>query len=58
VIKATESGFSLRIYPRESAGLSAQDILYSLETSGQAVETLFVEEGHLGDVFRAMTTLN
>jgi len=58
VIKATESGFSLRIYPRESAGLSAQDILYSFETSGQAVETLFVEEGHLGDVFRAMTTLN
>lgn len=58
VIKETGSEILVRAYPNDPATSPAEDIIRFFKSKEHPVETLFVEEGRLEDVFRSITLSN
>jgi len=58
VIKETGSEILVRAYPNDPEESPAEDIIRFFKAKEHPVGTLFVEEGRLDDVFRAITLSN
>ncbi len=58
VIEDTGSEISIRAYPKDPRTSPAQDIIRCFKIKDHPVESLFVEEGRLDEVFRKITQPN
>lgn len=56
IIEASDAGLKARIFPRESDPLVMEQLVSALSNSRFEVKSLFVEQGRLDEVFRAITT--
>ena len=56
VLSEGESDITLRVYPEDATLPPADRIIRHFLGKGRPVDTLFVEEGHLDEVFRMVTT--
>jgi ABC-2 type transport system ATP-binding protein len=56
VLSQRESGITLRVYPKDPKISPADGIIGHLRDQGRSVETFYVEEGRLDEVFRMVTT--
>jgi ABC-2 type transport system ATP-binding protein len=56
VLEEGDSTMTMRVYPKDPAVPPADKIIRYFQEKGRLVETLFVEEGRLDEVFRMVTT--
>ncbi len=58
IVSESQTDVTLRAYPSEAGTPPAEQIIQHFHASGRAMETLYVENGRLDEVFRIITTAN
>lgn len=56
VIESSETALKARVFPEDSDALVAEQLMSTLSAKNFEVQSLFVEQGRLDEVFRAITT--